>query len=82
MLDGLFRPRAVGVIGASGNPYSIGHIVVRNLTRYGFKGPVFPINPKGGTIEGVEARTSLADIPVPIDRVTLYNKTRKYGLKR
>ena len=39
MLDGLFRPRAVAVIGASANPYSIGHIVIKNLSTYGFKGP-------------------------------------------
>ena len=37
-LDGLFRPRAVAVIGATNNPFAIGNIVVRNLYDHGFKG--------------------------------------------
>lgn len=71
MLDGLFRPRAVAVIGASANPYSIGHIVVKNLTHYGFKGPVFPVNPKGGTIRSIQAYKSILD--VPCDTIDLVN---------
>jgi len=71
MLDGLFRPRAVGVIGASGNPYSIGHIVVKNLTQYGYVGPVFPINPKGGTIRSIQSYKSILD--VPCDTIDLVN---------
>ncbi len=71
MLDGLFRPRAVAVIGASANPYSIGHIVVRNLTRYGFTGPVFPVNPKGGVIRSIQAYRSILD--VPCDTIDLVN---------
>jgi len=71
MLDGLFRPRAVAVIGASANPYSIGHIVVRNLCRYGFKGPVFPINPKGGVIRSMQAYQSILDVPTDVDLVNI-----------
>ena len=71
MLDGLFKPRAVAVIGASGNPYSIGHIVVKNLTNYGFVGPVFPVNPKGGTIRSIQAYKSILD--VPCDTIDLVN---------
>ena len=33
MLDALFKPRAVAVIGASNNPLSIGYIVVENLLK-------------------------------------------------
>ena len=71
MLDGLFRPRAVAVIGASANPYSIGHIVVRNLVQYGFKGPVFPINPKGGVIRSMQAYQSILDVPCDVDLVNI-----------
>ncbi len=71
MLDGLFRPRAVGVIGASANPYSIGHIVVKNLVNYGFVGPVFPINPRGGTVRSIQAYKSILD--VPCDTIDLVN---------
>jgi predicted CoA-binding protein len=34
---------------------------------------VFPINPKGGQIEGLEVYTSLADLPVDhLDRISVY----------
>ncbi len=71
MLDGLFKPRAVAVIGASNNPYSIGHIVVKNLAQYGFQGPIFPINPKGGHIRGFKAYRSVLEVPDEIDLVNI-----------
>ena len=71
MLDGLFRPRAIAVIGASANPYSIGHIVIRNLVEYGFKGPIFPINPKGGHIRSIKAYKSVLEVPDEIDLVNI-----------
>jgi len=71
MLDGLFKPRAVGVIGASNNPFSIGHIVIKNLAAYGYKGPVFPINPKGGSIRSFQSYKSILDVPVDVDLVNI-----------
>ncbi|MCP4898250.1 MAG: acetate--CoA ligase family protein [bacterium] len=77
MLDGLFKPRAVAVVGASANPYSIGHIVIKNLSNYGFKGPIFPINPKGGHIRSFKAFKSVLDVP---DEIDLVNISVKYSL--
>ncbi|NOZ01179.1 MAG: CoA-binding protein, partial [Deltaproteobacteria bacterium] len=71
MLDGLFRPRSVAVIGASNNPYSIGNIVIRNLAAYGFKGPVFPINPKSRSIRSFKCFKSVLDVPDEIDLVNI-----------
>src|SRR5690606_30484658 len=45
-LEAFFRPRSVAVVGASRNPTSIGHRVLKNLIATGFQGPVFPVNPK------------------------------------
>jgi acyl-CoA synthetase (NDP forming) len=67
MLDSLFRPRAVAVMGASNNPLSIGHIVVRNLKTYGFKGEIYPINPKESEILGLKAYKSILEVPGPVD---------------
>jgi acetyltransferase len=77
MLDGLFKPRGVAVVGASANPYSIGHIVIKNLSHYGYKGPIFPINPKGGHIRSFKAFKSVLDVPDVID---LVNISVKYSL--
>jgi acetyltransferase len=77
MLDGLFKPRGVAVVGASANPYSIGHIVIKNLSAYGYNGPIFPINPKGGHIRSFKAFKSVLDVPDVID---LVNISVKYSL--
>ena len=71
MLDGLFRPRGIGVIGASANPFSIGHIVLKNLVDYGYKGPIFPINPKGGHVRSFKAYKSILEVPDIVDLVNI-----------
>ncbi len=71
MLDGLFRPRSIAIIGASNNPFSIGHIVIRNLLEHGFKGPIFPINPKERHISSLKCFKSVADVPDDIDLVNI-----------
>lgn len=71
MLDGLFRPRAIAIIGASNNPFSIGHIVIRNLLEHGFKGPIFPINPKERHISSLRCYKSVLEVPDEIDLVNI-----------
>src|SRR4051812_7278073 len=41
----LLNPRSVAVVGASADPAKVGHLVLMNLLRAGFTGPIFPINP-------------------------------------
>ncbi len=67
MLDALFRPRSVAVIGASTKELSIGNRIVKNLLDFGFKGQIYPINPKGDEIRGVKAYGSIADVPTNVD---------------
>jgi acyl-CoA synthetase (NDP forming) len=67
MLDSLFRPRSVAVMGASNNPFSIGNRVVKNILDYGFKGQVYPINPKDKEILGLKAYASILDVPGEVD---------------
>ncbi len=66
-LDPLFSPRSVAVIGASRRPRSVGYQVVTNLVRYGFEGPVYPINPGARSVHSVPAYASLRDVPQPVD---------------
>ena len=59
----LLEPRSVAVLGASDRAGNIGgHTVVR-LQRFGFPGPIWPINRSGGTVAGLVARASLAELP-------------------
>ena len=71
MLDGLFKPKSVAVIGASNNPLSIGHIVIQNLIDHNYKGAIYPINPKSKVIKSFKAYPSIDDVPDEIDLVNI-----------
>ncbi len=71
MLDALFKPRSVAIIGASNNPLSIGHIVIQNLLDHNFQGPIYPINPKARFIKSFRAYPSVGDVPDEIDLVNI-----------
>ncbi|MGD9346406.1 MAG: acetate--CoA ligase family protein [Candidatus Aminicenantes bacterium] len=71
MLDALFKPRSVAIVGASNNPLSIGHIVMQNLLDHNFKGPIYPINPKSKYIKSFKAYTSVSEIPDDVDLVNI-----------
>jgi len=62
-----FEPRAVAVIGASRQRGTIGGEIFHNLLNYAFKGPVYPVNPVAGVIEGVKSYPSIEAIPEPVD---------------
>lgn len=69
MLDALFRPKKVAVIGASSKDLSIGNRVIKNLIDFGYKGEIYPINPKADEIRGLKAYKSISDCPDDIDVV-------------
>ncbi|TKK89634.1 CoA-binding protein [Herbidospora galbida] len=66
-MNRIFHPRAVAVIGASGETGKIGNSVMRNLINGGFRGNIYPINPKSSEILGLPAYPSIADVPGEID---------------
>lgn len=66
-LDALFNPRSVAVIGASEDPTRIGGRPLRYLKEFGFRGEVWPVNPRRDRVQGIEARPDIAEVPGPID---------------
>lgn len=70
-LDGIFRPRAVAVIGASRREGAIGRQVVANIVASGFTGPVYPINRRADTVLSISAYKSIKDVPGPVDLAIL-----------
>lgn len=63
MLDSLFNPKSVAVIGASTKELSIGNRVLKNLVDFGFKGAIYPVNPKADEVRGIKAYKSILDVP-------------------
>ena len=62
-----FEPRTVAVVGASTRRGSIGGELFRNILESDFTGIAYPVNPKAGSIAGVKAYPSIADIPDDVD---------------
>lgn len=66
-LDCIFEPRSVAVIGASAGPGKLGHTLLQNVIEYGFKGPIYPVNPRGGEILGLPVARSISELAGAVD---------------
>ena len=64
-MDVFFNARSIAVIGASSEFTKIGGRPIHLLRKYGYSGDIYPINPKGGVIQDLQAFTRLADTPIP-----------------
>lgn len=70
-LDHIMKPSSIAVIGASTKPHTIGSDLMKRLIEFGFKGRIYPVNPKGGMIEGLQAYPSVLDIEGPVDMAVI-----------
>src|SRR5690349_6105591 len=59
----LFAPKSVALVGATGRPGSVGATMLRNLREGGFKGQLYPVNPKYDSIAGLRAWPDVASLP-------------------
>ncbi|MGA7702781.1 MAG: bifunctional acetate--CoA ligase family protein/GNAT family N-acetyltransferase [Thermoguttaceae bacterium] len=66
-LDKIFDPHRIAVIGASDAPTSVGYTVLRNLVGSGFRGVVYPVNPKRESVQGIQAYKDIPSLPHPPD---------------
>ncbi len=62
--------KTIAIIGASADRRKYGNKAVRAFRDGGWT--VYPVNPKGGPVEEIPSYTSLADVPTPLDRVSMY----------
>ena len=67
VLDKIMKPKSIAVIGASTKPKTIGSEIMQRLRDYKFNGNIYPVNPKGGIIEGFQAYTSIDEVPGEVD---------------
>ncbi len=67
LFEALFAPRAVALVGASGDAKKNTARPQRFLRKHGYTGRILPINPSRSEILGEPAYASLADAPGTID---------------
>ena len=70
-MEFFFKPKGVALIGASANPNKGGFSILYNLIK-GFKGPIYPVNPKYEEIEGLKCYRSVLDVPDPVDLAIIF----------
>ncbi|MBU4313297.1 MAG: acetate--CoA ligase [Actinobacteria bacterium] len=66
-LRNFFCPGSVAVIGASREEEKVGHIILDNIINSGYKGKLFPVNPKADEIHGIKCYPSVLNVPGDID---------------
>jgi acetyltransferase len=67
LLEAFFEPKSIAVIGASRKTGKVGYEVLKNIIESGFKGKIFPVNPKAEEILGQKCYSSVLKIPDVID---------------
>lgn len=66
-LQPLFYPESIAVIGASQDLRKPNGIPLALLYMFGYKGAVYPVNPKYQTVSGLKCYPSLYEVPGPVD---------------
>jgi len=67
VLNGMFKPKSVAIVGASATPGKIGHTVVKNLLDSKYEGKIYPINPGTEEILGLKCYANVMDVEGSID---------------
>jgi acetate---CoA ligase (ADP-forming) len=70
-VDALLNPRNVVILGASDTPGNWSQRVWRNVNRYKFPGPIYPLNPRRDEIWETRCYRSFAALPEPPDHVVV-----------
>ena len=67
MLEKMWAPRGVAVVGVSQSPEKLGYGVARNLVVSGYRGAIHFVNPRGGRLFDRPVYQDLAHVPDPVD---------------
>jgi acyl-CoA synthetase (NDP forming) len=67
----LFHPQSIAIVGASRDPKKWGFHLLLNVTKGGYAGRIYPVNPREKEILGFKAYPSVAEIPQTVDLVIM-----------
>jgi acetate---CoA ligase (ADP-forming) len=62
-----FCPRTLAVVGAAREKGKVGNVILENIINSGYKGKVFPVNPRADKIHGLKCYPSVLDIPTDVE---------------
>jgi len=62
-VSGILEPASIAVIGASDRPGNLGGDTVRRLVKFGFPGPVWPVNRTAASVAGLPAFPAVSAVP-------------------
>ena len=66
-LNDILNPKSVALIGASRNPTSFSYTYLSIMKNYGYRGNIYPINPRADSILDLKCYPSILDVPDEID---------------
>jgi len=69
-LEYIFNPKSIAVVGASEGPLNFAKMAFLDpLKEFGYRGEIYPINPKASEVSDLKAYASVLDVPGPVDHV-------------
>ena len=63
------NPKSIAVVGASRYNGKVGFKVIEGLLNWGYKGKIYPVNPRAEKVHGFDAYPTVQDIPHDVDLV-------------
>jgi acyl-CoA synthetase (NDP forming) len=82
-LERFFNPRAIAIVGASQDFITISGQPLKHLQSHGYKGKLYPVNPRYQEVAGIKCYPSLTDVPETPDLVlVLVNASRVTDILR
>ncbi|HDQ00734.1 MAG TPA: CoA-binding protein [bacterium] len=66
-IDKIMNPKSIAVVGASNRPGSVGLAVTSNIIKGGYRGILYPVNPKSPSVQSIKSYPNISDIADEID---------------
>jgi acyl-CoA synthetase (NDP forming) len=63
----IFHPRSIAIIGVSADENAFGTRYLSGLLNFGYKGKLYPVNPRGGSLFGLTVYPGVGEIPDSVD---------------
>lgn len=77
LMEHAFQARSIAIIGASESSNSVGGRPLHYMTRFGYRGTIFPVNPKREQVQGLKCFPSLDALPISPEMVIIAVSARR-----